>query len=43
MSIIDDLSNSPITGIVLFLIGMLVLYVFIRFFTKVGIHFSNRE
>lgn len=43
MSIIDELGNSQITGIVLFLIGMLVLYLFVRFFTKVGIHFSNRE
>ena len=43
MSIIDELGNSQITGIVLFFIGMLILYIFIRFFTKVGIHFSNRE
>ena len=43
MSIVDDLGNSPIIGILLFFIGMLVLYVFIRFFTKVGIHFSSRE
>ncbi len=43
MSIIDELANSQITGVVLFLVGMLVLYLFVRFFTKVGIHFSNKE
>ena len=42
MSIIDDLGNSAITGIILFFIGLLIAYLFIRFFTKVGIHFSKR-
>jgi len=43
MTIIDELGNSSIVGILLFFIGLLIIYLFIRFFTKVGIHFSNRE
>jgi len=43
MSIIDDLSNSSVIGFILFFIGLLIAYLFIRFFTKVIIHFTNKE
>lgn len=43
MSIIDELANSQITGVVLFFIGLLIAYLFIRFFTKVIIHYTNER
>jgi len=41
--ILTDLGNSQITGVILFLIGMLVFYLFMRFFVRVYLHTRNRE
>lgn len=41
--ILTELGNSQITGVVLFLIGMLVFYLFMRFFVKVYLHTRNSE
>ena len=42
-NIIDELGNSQITGVVLFLIGLLIFYLFMRFFIRVYLHTRNNE
>lgn len=41
--LITDLGNSQITGIVLFLLGLLVFYLFMRFFVRVYLHTRKIE
>lgn len=41
--ILTDLGNSQITGVVLFLLGLLVFYLFMRFFVRVYLHTRNKD
>lgn len=43
MSFITELQESSIVGLLLFFLGLIILYFFIKYFVRLYIHFLNRR